>query len=161
MAGRAYSAAGNATRADRSISQAVDVFERRQPGDSDPEWITYFDEVELNAELAHCSRDLGRAKEAVNYATAALAGAGASERSDFFVTMVKADDDLGDGDLEQACATVQRALPGTDQLKFARSVRYLRDFRGRLLPHAQQSAVVDLAGCAAAHSIWDMASPRP
>jgi tetratricopeptide (TPR) repeat protein len=159
MAARAHSAAGDAPAADRSLSRAVSVFEHRRPDDNDPDWITYFDEVELNAELAHCSRDLGRADKAVHYATTALAGAGASERSDFFVTMVSADGHLSDGNLEQACATVQETLPGTGQLKSARSVRYLRDFRRRLVPHARHPAVVDLADYAATHPIWEKASP--
>jgi hypothetical protein len=62
--------------------------------------------------LAHCSRDLGRANDAVTYASTALAGAGASERSDFFVTMVLADGHLSGDNLDQACATVQEILPG-------------------------------------------------
>jgi tetratricopeptide (TPR) repeat protein len=159
MAARAHSAAGDARSADRALSEAVAVFERRRPDDDDPDWITYFDEIELNAELAHCSRDLSRAEKAVQYATTALAGAGASERSDFFVTMVRADGHLSDDNLEQACATVQEALPGTDQLKSARSVRYLRDFRRRLLPHARHPAVVELAECGVAHPIWAKAEP--
>ncbi len=159
MAARAHAAAGDAPSADRALGQAVEVFELRQPDDDDPEWIAYFDEVELNAELAHCSRDLGRAAAAVSFATAALLGAGASDRSDFFVTMVKADGHLGDDDVEQACATVREALSAADQLKSERSVRYLRDLRRRLLPHATHPAVIELTGYGAAHPIWGQASP--
>ena len=161
MAGRAYAAAGDAANADRAMNQAVSVFGQRQSGEDDPAWISYFDDVELNAELAHCSRDLGRASDTVTYASTALAGAGASERSDFFVTMVLADGHLSDDNLDRACATVQAILPGAGQLKSARSVRYLRDFRHRLRAHADHLAVIELTDYAAAYPIWDRASPQP
>lgn len=156
MEARAHAAAGDSVGAERSLGEAVRVFEGRQPGD-DPEWITYFDDQELSAEFAHCFRDTGRADETVTYAHRALAGA--SARSDFFVTMVLADGQLAAGDLDEACETVRAALPTAEHLKSKRCVRYVRDFRRRLLPHARHAAVTELAEHADEHPLWTAAAP--
>src|SRR5205807_87624 len=131
MEARALAAGADATGAQRALSDAVRVFEHRQPGD-DPDWISYFDDAKLSAEFSHCFRDLGRSTDAVTYAQRSLDGAGSSVRSDFFVTMVLADGYLGTGEVEQACATARRALDLGEQLKSGRSVEYLRRFRQRL-----------------------------
>jgi hypothetical protein len=68
MEARALARLGDAKGCDRALAEAVHAFERRNP-DNDPEWIRYFNEVELNAEFGHCFRDLGRARDAQQYAT--------------------------------------------------------------------------------------------
>jgi len=68
MEARALARLGNARGCDRALAEAVREFERRRP-DDDPAWIQYFDESELAAEFGHCLRDLGRAADAVGYAS--------------------------------------------------------------------------------------------
>jgi hypothetical protein len=68
MEARALARLGDAKSCDRALAEAVREFDRRNP-DDDPDWIRYFNEVELNAEFGHCCRDLGRTHDAVRYAT--------------------------------------------------------------------------------------------
>lgn len=153
MEARALAAGQDAAGMHRSLGEAVRVFERRG-STADPEWISYFDDVELSAEFGHCFRDIGRAADAVTYATHALAGAGQSARSDFFVTMVLADGQLGSGEVEEACSTARSALEIGTLVKSARCAEYVRGFRRRLAPHAGHSAVRELAEHGAGHALW-------
>jgi hypothetical protein len=156
MEARALAAGGDASGAGRALSEAVRVFERRQPG-NDPDWITYFDDAELSAEFGHCFRDLDRSADAVTYAQRALDGAGASIRSDFFVTMVLADGYLAAREVEQACAVARRALDIGEQLKSGRSVEYVRRFRQRLAPLAEVAAVRELDEYGTERPLWTAA----
>jgi tetratricopeptide (TPR) repeat protein len=153
MEARALAAGADAAGAEQALSKAVQVFEGRRPGD-DPDWISYFDDGELSAEFSHCFRDLGRHTDAITYAQRSLDAAGASVRSDFFVTMVLADGHLGAGKVEQACAVARQALDLGEQLKSGRCVEYLRGFRQRLAPFADVAAVRELEEYAADHPLW-------
>src|SRR5262249_49959184 len=87
MEARATAAGGDAAETMRLLGEAERAFERSRQ-ESDPDWITYFDDAEMSAELAHCFRDIGRGADAVSHASNALnAAEGVSTRSDFFVTM--------------------------------------------------------------------------
>ena len=156
MEARALAVGGDSVGAQHALSEAVRAFERRQPGD-DPSWFDYFDDAELSAEFAHVFRDVGRSTEAVLYAERAVSGA--SARSDFFVTMVKAAGYLGTPgvsgvDLDAACTTIQMALDVGASLKSARCIEYIRDFRRALAPYADSGVVQDLANAASQHPLW-------
>ncbi len=156
MEARAAAAGGDQAATMRLLSEAVRVFERSQRG-NDPDWIAYFDDAELAAEFGHCFRDIGRGSDAVSYADRALAAArGMSSRSDFFVTMVRADGLLASGELEQACATAAEALDFGRPIKSARCVEYLRTFRTHLAPHAKTTHYRQLAEVATGHPMWDV-----
>ncbi len=156
MEARALAAGSDTVGAERALSEAVRVFERRRPG-NDPDWITYFDDAELSAEFSHCFRDLDRPTDAVTYAQRSLDGAGASVRSDFFVTMVLADGYLVAGEVEQACTVARDALDLGEQLKSGRSVEYVRRFRQRLAPVAEVAAVRELDEYGTEHPLWTAA----
>ena len=113
-----------------------------QPGGVDPRWIAYVDESELEAELAHCNRDLGRAKDTIRHAQLGLAHNGGSPRSDYFVTMVHAAGHLLDKNVEAACAVASDALTLGARLKSARAPEYYRQFRANLMPYEKTAAVV-------------------
>jgi tetratricopeptide (TPR) repeat protein len=153
MEARALAGTGDVAATERALTESVRLFEARRPGD-DPPWISYFDEAELAAELAHSYRDLGRSEEAVRHAEQALAQPGASPRSDFFVTMVLAAGHLGTGDIEKACDTTRRALSVGTNVKSARAVDYLRQFRSKLAQHGANDAVVALSADAADAPLW-------
>jgi hypothetical protein len=154
MEGRAVAASGDVTGTMRLLAEAERTFERGQP-DNSPEWMAYFDNAELSAELAHCFRDIGRGADAVTYAGIALdAARGVSTRSDFFVTMVRADGLLAVGALEEACATAAEALVLSKQLKSVRCVEYLRAFRTRLAPHTRTPHYRLLEEVGAAIPMW-------
>ena len=132
MEARALARLGDAKGCDRALADAMREFERRNPED-DPGWIRYFDESELSVEFGHCLRDLGRATDAAQYASRSLVAVdGAFARSDFFVTMVLADAHLASGEIEQACAVALKALTEGEQIRSARCVNYIREFRDRL-----------------------------
>jgi hypothetical protein len=150
MEARALAAGGDSASAQRALSEAVRVFERRQPGD-DPDWFTYFDDAELAAEFAHCFRDTRRFTDAVTDAERGMTG---SARSDFFVTMVLAAGHLGGGDVDQACEAAQRALDLGAAVRSARCAEYVRAFRQQLRDLEGLTAVRDLHEYAADHPLW-------
>ena len=162
MEARALAAEGDSPGAHRALSATDRVFERRDP-QSDSEWFGYFDDAELIAEFGHCFRDLGRSKDAIAYAERAISGA--SPRSDFFATMVKAVAYLDQPksravDPEAACEAVSAALKLGLGVKSARCVQYLKDFRERLGPFDTTRAAQELAEASADCAIWQLAEPR-
>jgi hypothetical protein len=159
MEARALAVTGDEIGASHALSEAVRVFERRQSG-SEPEWITYFDDAELSAEFSHCFRDLGRTADAIRYARQAMSGA--SRRSQFFVTMVLANAHAGPGgDLNEACSVAKDALSIASQLKSARSIAYLREFREHVESRKDAAPVRELAEYAAEHPAWEASRPKP
>ncbi|RZU51534.1 hypothetical protein EV385_3364 [Krasilnikovia cinnamomea] len=153
MEARALAIGGDSVGAQRALSEAVRVFERRKPG-VDPDWISYFDDAELSAEFGHCFRDLGRGGDAMTYAEHALANAGASARSDFFVTMVRAAGELHGKDVEAACATLAGALVLARQVKSARCAEYVKQFRAALVPFEHLAVVRELEAEHGGHHLW-------
>lgn len=150
MEARALAAGGESVSAQRALSEAVRVFERRRLGD-DPDWIAYFNDAELSAEFSHCFRDTGRFADAVTYAQRSMTG---SVRSDFFVTMVRATGHLGNGDVDEACAAARQALDLGTALRSARCVEYVRAFRQQLAGFDRLPAARDLNQHAADHPLW-------
>lgn len=154
MEARALSAAGDRPAAERTLGQAVALFERRE-GHEDPAWMSYFDDSEMVSEFGHCYRDLGRGSEAAKYANEYFRITGSSPRTDFFVAMVLADGLLLQGEVEQACRTVSAALSGSSCLKSARCIEYVREFRRKLARHENTASARELAAAAAEHPLWD------
>jgi len=122
--------------------------------------IRYFNEAELAAEFGHCFRDLGRAVDASQHASQSLAAIDETTflRSDFFATIVLADAHLAAGHLEQACGVALRALTAGDQIRSARCVNYLREFRQRLTNVGECAAVTEFRAQADDSRLWRIAS---
>jgi hypothetical protein len=55
---RAYANLGEVNRCYRAVRMAEDAYTDIRPGESDPDWLSFFSEAELNAENAHSYRDL-------------------------------------------------------------------------------------------------------
>lgn len=160
MEARALAVGGDSVGASKALSSAVRVFEKREP-DTDPDWISYFDDAELSAEFSHCFRDLGRYTDALTYAERAISGA--SERSDFFVKMVEAASHLETpdsprGDLDQACVVAGEAVRSGSQLKSSRCVRYVADFRRQLELFGTTATARDLSTSLEGNSLWESAA---
>jgi tetratricopeptide (TPR) repeat protein len=158
MEARALARLGDARACDLALSEAVKEFERRNP-EADPEWIQYFDDAELSAEFGHCFRDLGRPVDATRYADQCLGTIddGIYLRSDFFATMVLADSHLNAGEPERACTVAMEALKLGEQLRSARCVSYLREFRSRLTSIRTTPTVADFDEQARASRLWRIA----
>jgi ATP/maltotriose-dependent transcriptional regulator MalT len=157
MEARALARSGDKQTSEHALSEAARFLDSRNAGD-EPEWITYFDEAELAAEAAHSFRDVRRARQAVEHASNAMSGS--HVRSDFFVTMVLADAHLQAGHIDEACRVALDALDLGEQLRSARCVSYLRDFRTALAPYAKTPVVRELHEQAAEHRLWVAAGSR-
>lgn len=153
MEARALARIGDAAGCDLALADTMRHFERRSP-DDDPEWIRYFDEAELAAELGHCFRDLGRGAEAITQLEAQPADPSEPVRSDIFVTMVRAESYAAVGELERACATATEALEIGRGVRSERPKAYLREFRSRLVPHRQNPHVRAFAQSVADDPLW-------
>ncbi len=161
MEARAHARIGNAKACDSALTQATKLFDQRNI-DNDPEWIRYFDEAELSAEIGHCFRDLGRPIDAVQHAAQCLAllDAASSPRSKFFAYMVLADAYLSAGEIDPACASLTKALKLGEQLRSARCVSYVREFRGLLASASSDAVSSDLEESAREYRLWRLSSDR-
>jgi hypothetical protein len=159
MEARALARLGDAVGCDRSLASAVHEFERRRPED-DPEWIRYFDEAELSAEIGHCLRDLERPAAAAQYASSSLLEVDETTfvRSDFFAMMVLADAYLAAGEIEKACSVALNAIKAGEQIRSARCIGYLRDFRKRLAEIGASRSVSGFHETANSSRLWRIAS---
>lgn len=151
MEARALARTGDVAACEAALNAATKALEGRN-SDDEPEWISYFDEAELAAEAAHCFRDVNSARRAVSHAENAMSGS--HVRSDFFATMVLADAHLRAGDVEEACRVALDALDLGEQLKSARCVSYLAEFRRNLSAAGHSAAARDLANEAGEHRLW-------
>ena len=158
MEARALARMGDAKGCDHALAEAVREFERRTP-ENDPAWIQYFDEFELSAEFGHCLRDLGRATEAAQYASRGVIAVDETTlgRSDFFATVVLADAYVAAGEVELACSVALKALTAGEQIRSARCVNYLREFRQRLAVAGNSPATHRLYDQAADSRLWRIA----
>lgn len=155
MEARALAAAGDSAGTHRALGWTLRIFEHRRPS-ADPEWIRYFDVAELNAELSHCFRDIGRHGDAMAHAEDALAASpGTSPRSDLFMTMVRATGLLGAGDLEESLSALRSALKIGRTVRSARCAGYVRSFLSLLADHGRHRAELDEEY--ADHPLWPTA----
>jgi transcriptional regulator with XRE-family HTH domain len=153
MEARALARAGDTRGCHAALAAAERAFQAPEPG-RDPEFISYFNEAELAAEVAHCFRDLGDARQAAQHAAMASPSDGEYARSDFFVTMVMADALADQADADQACSVALDALRIGEALTSARCVTYVREFRQRLDRFGDYPAVRDFTEQAAGHALW-------
>jgi hypothetical protein len=158
MEARALARLGDTRACDAALAAAVREFERRNPED-DPPWFQYFNEAELSAELGHCFRDIGRAADATQHASQSLAAieGTAFERSDFFAAVVLADAHLAAGELERGCGIALNALTAGEQIRSARCVNYLREFRKRLAAAGESPAAAEFYEQASDSRLWRIA----
>ncbi len=157
MEARALARAGDTRGCHLALAAAERSFQAADPG-RDPEFIGYFNEAELAAELGHCFRDLGDSRQAAGHAARASEQSdGEYPRSDFFAAMVLADACAGQ-DPEQACHAALTALSNGRALSSARCVAYVRDFRQRLDRFGDLPAVRDFRDQAAQFALWTKAA---
>lgn len=151
MEARALARTGDVGACEAALSAATRALESRN-SDDEPEWISYFDETELAAEAAHCFRDVNSARQAVSHAENAMSGN--HVRSDFFATMVLADAHLRAGNVEEACRVALDALDLGEQLKSARCVSYLAEFRQGLAAVGNTTEARAFTEQVGEHRLW-------
>ncbi|MFH8594243.1 sporulation protein [Streptomyces rimosus] len=125
----------------RAMNEAERFFERAESA-TDPGWLAYMDEAELNGEFCHCFRDLGQGPEAVRFAERAVELTEPKyARTLGFCRMVLAQSQLLSGDLEAAVVTAGLAVEEGDALQSARFQRYVDDFQRGVSAHATHPVV--------------------
>lgn len=144
MEARARAAMGQERDCESALTQAQAWHELRD-GAVEPEWLRYFDESELNAEIAHCKRDLGKYDQASHHAQLSIKLSDSLYvRSLSFVHTVNATGVLlgKQHDIEQATAVARGVVDtAADQLRSNRVLAYLDEFRQRLRPFRDTKAV--------------------
>jgi transcriptional regulator with XRE-family HTH domain len=157
MEARALARAGDTSGCHAALAAAECSFQPFEPG-RDPDFISYFTEAELAAEIAHCFRDLGDARRASHHAALATPSDGQYARSDFFAMMVLADAIADQDDPDQACHAALDALRLGESLTSARCVSYVREFRRRLDRFSGHPAVRDFREQATSYALWAKAT---
>lgn len=128
----------------REMSHAAEAAMDRaeSTAEEEPCWIAHFDRAYLADELAHCQRDLKHPREAASWAAAALAGHPAGRvRRRAIGTLLLAGAQAEQRELELACHSATKAVELLSTVRSQRGAEYLTDFRQRLEPFAQSSAV--------------------
>ncbi|WP_228456050.1 hypothetical protein [Streptomyces durbertensis] len=155
MEARALARLGDERGCDLALVEAERRLSERT-ADSDPPYISYFDEVELAAEIGHCFRDLGRSAEATERGAGSLFGDDANTRSDFFATMVQAEAYINQGEVGHGCEVALNALSLGEGLKSARCLQYVREFRDRVTDRMRRAAEFrDFAARARGFRLWN------
>lgn len=129
MEARALASIGDRTGCLAAIGEAERQFAARSTTE-DPDWIDYFDELELAGEAAHCFRDLGLATETLLFAGQAIDGARTPARTRAFISMVNAAGELTAGNVDSAVALAVDSVNLAGSLKSDRYRKYLSDFYG-------------------------------
>jgi tetratricopeptide (TPR) repeat protein len=145
MEARALASSGDARLCAKALNLAEQAFARRDPS-KDPQWIGYFDELELAGEAAHCFRELGQPRETQRFAAQAIDPIGTPARTRAFISMVTAAGAFKARNLDEALAHATEAVSLAGNLQSSRYVRYLTDFYGSLTErHSANLAVRQFA----------------
>jgi hypothetical protein len=127
MEARALASLGDAAGCAAVLHRAEQQLAQRAPA-QDPQWIYYFDELELAGEAAHCARDLGQAQQAREHAARALDPVATPARTAAFISLVDAAAALQGGGLDEALTLASGAVQLAGSLQSARYLRYVSDF---------------------------------
>ncbi|MEO6090653.1 MAG: hypothetical protein ABIQ18_46880 [Umezawaea sp.] len=127
MEARALASLGDAKGCIDVLHRADQAFERRDPN-SDPDWSSYFDALELAGETAHCFRDLGRSQETQHFSSLAIEPLLTPPRTRAFIGMVNAAGALTGGSLDEAISIATDAVGHAGSLQSSRYLRYVTDF---------------------------------
>jgi tetratricopeptide (TPR) repeat protein len=131
MEARALASSGDARLCAKALHLAEQAFARHDDS-KDPQWIGYFDELELAGEAAHCFRELGQPRETQLFAARAIDPVATPARTRAFISMVTAAGAFRAGNLDEALACASDAVSLTSTLQSSRYVRYLTDFHKSL-----------------------------
>jgi tetratricopeptide (TPR) repeat protein len=141
MEARALASIGDARGCAEILHRAEQTFERSNPGE-DPEWISYFDALELAGEAAHCFRDLGQPEETQRFAEQAIDLLHTPPRTRAFIGMVSAAGALSAGNVDEAVSVATAAIGQAGSLQSSRYLRYVSDFHRSITEHHASHAAV-------------------
>lgn len=114
----------------------------RIDGANPPACLAYFDQTYLNDTIAHCLRDLGRSREAAEYATSVVAGLPATHnRRRAINTAILVVAHLQNHDLDGAATQAVNLFALSGHVSSPRSRRRVNMIREQLRPHVGHPAV--------------------
>ncbi|WP_133783617.1 hypothetical protein [Kribbella sp. VKM Ac-2571] len=143
MEARGLASIGDKRACLRMMKQAEMNF-GQSAGADEPAWIEYFDEAELQDELAHCFTALRAPRDAERHANLALGeSSGLHPRSRTFCRLSLATSYLDAGDLPRACDTAIEAVEAAGRIKSARVRRYVSVFDRRLDDFGRQRSITE------------------
>jgi len=116
-----------------ALSDAETAFAAINLADT-PTWLGYFDSAYLAAKFAHTFRDLGRPREAEQFARRSLEMSDGYERGRLFNTALLASTLADQRRVEDACAIGMDAIDMAQTVRSVRSAAYLADVGRRLAP---------------------------
>ncbi|WP_285690995.1 hypothetical protein [Actinoplanes sp. NBRC 103695] len=146
MEARALASLGDARGSGTALNRAEREFALRVEAE-DPEWIAYFDALELAGEAAHCFRELGQAQKTQLFAAQAIDLQLTPARTQSFINIVHAEGALAAGNLDEAVTLATRSVELAGSVQSSRQLRYLTDFCKTLAAgrHLDHPSVRDLA----------------
>jgi transcriptional regulator with XRE-family HTH domain len=115
-------------------------------GQEVPPWLGYLDGAYLAAKFGHTFRDLGRSKDAEQFARRSLEMSEGYERGRMFNTALLASTLADQGRVDEACATAAIAVDMTETVRSVRTVAYLADVARRLAAYRDSVEVRVLYG---------------
>ncbi len=127
MEARALASLGDKRGTAAALHRAEQAFETRDPS-REPDWINYFDALELAGEASHCFRDLGDGNRTKLFTAQAIDPVLTPPRTRAFIQMVSAAGSLANGEPHEAVALATEAVELADGLQSMRYLRYLSDF---------------------------------
>ncbi|MFG2195607.1 helix-turn-helix domain-containing protein [Streptomyces sp. NPDC048639] len=135
----AHASLGNRYATHASIGEAHRHFDQIQRGDTDPAWVTYFDEPKLIVDTGIAHGRLGEAATAEPLIAEALRRENSTnQRGRAFHAFWLARTQLGLGKLDQACQTATDALEPAASVASERVAGHLREFYDELAPHREE-----------------------
>jgi hypothetical protein len=143
MEARGLASIGDKRACLRMMKQAEVNFAQAS-GTDEPDWIGYFDQAELQDELAHCFTALRAPRDAEHHANLALGqSSDLHPRSRTFCRISLATSYLDAGDVPRACDTAIEAVAAAGRIKSARVRKYVRVFDRRLNDFGRQRSISD------------------
>jgi hypothetical protein len=127
MEARALASLGDARGSGAALNRAEREFALRVEAE-DPEWISYFDALELAGEAAHCFRELGQAQKTQLFAAQAVDPQLTPARTQSFLSIVHAEGALAAGNLDEAVSLATKSVELAGSVQSSRQLRYLTDF---------------------------------
>ncbi|GHF84096.1 hypothetical protein GCM10017566_67630 [Amycolatopsis bartoniae] len=127
MEARALASLADKSGTAAALNRAEQAFETRNLG-ADPEWVSYFDALELAGEGSHCFRDLGDGHRAKYFTAQAIDPVLTPPRTRAFIQTVSAAGSLANGERHEGVALATEAVELADGLQSMRYLRYLTDF---------------------------------
>ncbi|MFF4989741.1 hypothetical protein ACFY19_21295 [Streptosporangium saharense] len=141
MAARGHAALNSPVEAAASLKAADAALDASAGPATESPWVRYLDHHYLEAEAAHCFRDLGDARRAENLADGSVRANADRRRRQAIGQSVLATAYLQQRRLDEALDAATTALGLLGTVHSERSVQALRDFHARLEPYHAEPLV--------------------